>query len=190
LLALAPGVRAGAFRAPVVVDAKSGLSGAGRAPSESTHLAGAEEDVVAYGLAGHRHAPEVDAVLAALHPGGNGAVGPLTMVTHRLPMSRGLLADVYVRPALGWGLERLRSLYADTYAGSPFVRLVDTPPHTKATRGSNLCLLHLAQQGEGFVLLAALDNLGKGAAGQAIQNWNLTAGWDESAGLGGPALYP
>lgn len=190
LLALAPLARAGLVD-ELVVDAKSGVSGAGREPKLETHFSEANENLRAYGLGGHRHLAELLQELRALGAG-EGAVGSLVFTPHLVPMTRGLLATCYVRPTRPVEGGELARLYADAYDGEPFVRVVDGAPATKQVAGSNLVRLHArvdARSGR-IVALAAIDNLVKGAAGQAIQAFNVLADLPETAGLGQIALYP
>jgi N-acetyl-gamma-glutamyl-phosphate reductase len=194
ILALAPAVKAGLIEPEIIVDSKSGVSGAGRTLSLNTHFAEANEDATAYALEGHRHLPEIVQELKLLCP------EPLsvTFVPHLVPMTRGILTTGYASPASGKiaagkkGQEELRHLYLDFYKGEPFVKVVASPPHTKHTQGSNLCLIYPtidARTGR-LIVISSIDNLGKGAAGQAIQNMNLMLGLEETAGLEALALYP
>ena len=179
-LALAPLVRAGAIEAAgVIVDAASGVSGAGRVPRQVTHFATADEDFTAYGLLTHRHTPEIEQATGA----------SVIFTPHMAPMTRGILATCYARPSSGDDpLEVLREFYAN----EPFVFVGVDPPSTKATAGSNCA--HLTARRDprtGWVLvLCALDNLVKGASGQAVQCANLALGLDEAAGLPTVGLYP
>lgn len=180
-LALAPLVRAGVVEpAGVVVDAASGVSGAGRPPRANTHFNAVDEDFTAYGLLDHRHTPEIEQ-----------ATGARVLFTpHLAPMNRGILATVYARAATAdpAPLDVLRR----AYAGERFVVVDERPPSTKATLGSNCA--HLTARHDrrtGWVVaLCALDNLVKGAAGQAIQCANVALGVDEGAGLPVAGLYP
>jgi N-acetyl-gamma-glutamyl-phosphate reductase len=180
-LALAPLVRAGVVEPTgVVVDAASGASGAGRAPRPNTHFNAVDEDFSAYGLLTHRHTPEIEQATGA----------QVIFTPHLAPMNRGILATVYARPAVA-GPDPLATL-ASAYAGEPFVVVSERSPSTKATLGSNCA--HLTARHDprtGWVVaLAALDNLTKGAAGQAVQCANLALGLDETAGLPLAGLYP
>lgn len=187
VLALAPLVRAGAVSAEgIVVDAASGVSGAGRAPRDSLHFGQVDEDFTAYGLLTHRHTPEMEQELGAT----------VLFTPHLAPMVRGILATCYARPQGGNGgaatTEAVMDLLAAAYAGEPFVVVTKDPPSTKATRGSN-CVHVTARVDErtGWVVaLAALDNLVKGASGQAVQCANLALGLPENAGLPQAGLYP
>lgn len=180
-LALAPLVRAGAIEtAGIVVDAASGVSGAGRNPSPVTHYGSANEDFRAYGLLKHRHTPEIEQAIGA----------QVLFTPHLAPMTRGILATCYARPTAGAGdpLQLLKDFYKD----EPFVLVGDQPPSTKATAGSN-CAHLTARHDERtgwVVVLSALDNLVKGAAGQAVQCANLALGLPEATGLPTIGLYP
>jgi N-acetyl-gamma-glutamyl-phosphate reductase len=179
LLALAPLAEAG-LADDVVISAASGISGAGRGGGERLAFVTVDENFSPYGVDGHRHAPEIVQELAEL-----GSSAPVSFVPHLLPLDQGLLASCYVRLARGVGEEELRSLYAERYADEPFVELVDEPPGVRDVRDTNLCRVHVSLDGAGRALaFAAIDNLWKGAAGQAIQNLNLMLGLPETEGLG------
>ncbi len=176
LLALAPLVRAAAIQTDgIVVDAASGVTGAGRAPKSNTTFGAVNEDFCAYGLLNHRHTPEIQQALGA----------SVLFTPHLAPMSRGILATCYARPLEGVSQEDLRDVYADTYADEPFVSVFPEPPSTKDTLGSNSAHLsvHLDPRTGWVLALCALDNLGKGAAGQAIQCANVICGLPETTGL-------
>jgi N-acetyl-gamma-glutamyl-phosphate reductase len=180
-LALAPLVRAGVVRPEgVVVDAASGVSGAGRGLKPSNHFNAVDEDFSAYGLLSHRHTPEIEQATGA----------QVIFTPHLAPMNRGILVTVYARPAVAdpAPLEVL----AGAYAGERFVVVSERSPSTKATLGSNCAHLTARHDGRtGWVIaLCALDNLTKGAAGQAIQCANVALGLDEGAGLPTAGLYP
>jgi N-acetyl-gamma-glutamyl-phosphate reductase len=179
LLALAPLAEAG-LADDVVISAASGVSGAGRGGGERLAFVTVDENFSPYGVDGHRHAPEIVQELAEL-----GSSAPVSFVPHLLPLDQGLLASCYVRLARGVGEEELRSLYEERYADEPFVELVDEPPGVRDVRDTNLCRVHVSLDGAGRALaFAAIDNLWKGAAGQAIQNLNLMLGLPETEGLG------
>jgi N-acetyl-gamma-glutamyl-phosphate reductase len=179
LLALAPLARAGAI-ADVVVDVKSGVSGAGRAASQRTHFVTVDENVVAYGVAGHRHAPELDQELAVL-----GAPVTATVQPHLLPLDQGELVSCYVTPSRPWTQDELDAAYGAWAAGHPFIELSEVPPGVRDVRDTNVCRLHVRADGRtGKVLVfSAIDNLWKGAASQAVQNLNLMFGLPETAGI-------
>jgi N-acetyl-gamma-glutamyl-phosphate reductase len=178
ILALAPLVRE-SWVADAVVDAKSGVSGAGREATERTHFVSADENVNAYAIDGHRHAPEIDQELGAL-----GLERRVTFVPHLLPLDQGLLASCYVTPSREVGGEEVGELFRDAYGGERFIELAGTPPGVRDVRDTNICRIHATTGPEGRVLVfAAIDNLWKGAAGQAIQNLNLMLGLGEAEGL-------
>lgn len=189
ILALAPVVKAKLIEHDIVIDSKSGVSGAGRTLTLPTHFSEANEDVSAYALEGHRHLPEITQELGHLY-----ADKPLsvTFVPHLIPMTRGILTTCYAKLAGDKGIEAIRKLYRDFYKDAPFVRVADSPPHTKQTLGSNLCLVYptVDQRTGKLVVISAIDNLVKGAAGQAIQNMNLMLGFPETTGLEALAIYP
>ena len=179
LLALAPMAEAGLI-GELVIDAKSGVSGAGRGAAEQLSFVNVTEDFAPYAVAGHRHQPEIAQELQRL-----GGPGELTFVPHLLPLDQGLLASCYVRLAREIGEEELRALYDERYRAEPFVEVVETPPGVRGVRDTNLCRVHVALDREGAraVAFAAIDNLWKGAAGQAVQNLNVMLGLDEATGL-------
>jgi N-acetyl-gamma-glutamyl-phosphate reductase len=198
ILGLAPLAAAGWLDGDVIVDAKSGVSGAGRTLKLGSHFSEVDENLGAYGLDGHRHQPEMVQELGALAGNGGTTIG-VTFVPHLIPMVRGMFATCYapLRPsALPSDREAatstLRQTYGDFYEGHPFAKLAGSPPSTKQTLGSNACLLYPnvdAMTGQ-VTVLSALDNLGKGAAGGAVQCLNLMFGLDERAGLSAVGVYP
>ncbi len=184
-LALAPLVRAGAIdRRGVIVDAASGVSGAGRVPKPSSHFATVDEDFTAYGLLDHRHTPEMQEQIDA----------EILFTPHLAPMNRGILATCYARPADGFDPNRTRVLdvLSEFYDGEPFVVVSDTVPSTKATLGSNS--VHVTARFDertGYiVVISALDNLCKGASGGALQAANVALGLPEESGLSRIGVYP
>ena len=198
LLALAPAVKGGIVGPELIIDSKSGVSGAGRTVDLAHHFAEANESVSAYGLGGHRHLPEIVQELAAMWPrrvGEEPDTQPIvTFTPHLIPMTRGILSTCYATLVAGTvrsGEEAL-DLYREFYKGEPFVRVVDSPPATKQVSGSNMCLVYptVDPRTERLVVVSVIDNLVKGAAGQAIQNMNAMLGLPETAGLETPAVYP
>jgi len=192
ILALAPAVKAGLIGPDIIIDSKSGISGAGRTLNLTTHYPEAVDNVSAYALGGHRHLPEITQELKALAPSLSLSV---TFVPHMVPMTRGILSSCYAWPEAGkisGGERGLRQLYREFYRGEPFIKVVDVPPQTKQTWGSNLCLIHpTIDPGTGrLVIISCLDNLVKGAAGQAIHNMNLMCGLPETMGLEALPIYP
>ena len=193
ILALAPVVKEGLIKPDIVIDSKSGVSGAGRTLSQQTHYSEVNEDVTAYALDGHRHLPEIIQELKRLHPGQSPSV---TFVPHLIPMTRGILTTCYAPLVSGKAADsekkKLKQLYLDFYQDEPFVKVVELPPHTKHTWGNNLCLIHptVDQRTGRLIVISCIDNLVKGAAGQAIQNMNLMLGLPETTGLQALAIYP
>jgi N-acetyl-gamma-glutamyl-phosphate reductase len=170
----------------LVVDAKSGVSGAGRQAQLRTLLGEAGENFSVYGLPGHRHHPEISQALAQV---AGQSVG-LVFVPHLLPMVRGMEASVYAD--LVHGDVDLQSLYERRYADDPFVDVlpVGALPETKSVRGTNMCRIGVYRSGDTAIVLSVIDNLTKGASGQAIQNMNLMLGLEETLGLQGAAVLP
>jgi len=174
--------------ATIIIDAKTGVSGAGRGGGESKFgYAEVNEDLVPYGLLKHVHIPEMTKTIEQL---GGGAKAQLVFTPHLVPMTRGILATCYARGKAT--TEQLIDLARKFYSGRPFVRVTTQPPHTKWATGSNLAFVSYAADPERNLIVAmgVVDNLGKGAAGQAIQNANLITGQPETAGLEGMALWP
>ncbi|MEM9714350.1 MAG: N-acetyl-gamma-glutamyl-phosphate reductase [Actinomycetota bacterium] len=175
-LALAPLVRLGLVEPTgIVVDAASGLTGAGRGLKHTTQFATADEDFTAYGLVSHRHTPEMEQAIGA----------QLLFTPHLAPMNRGILATCYARPTGETSTAVLLDALAGFYADEPFVVVREAPPSTKATTGSNTCHVsaRFDERTGTVIVLSALDNLVKGTSGQAIQVLNLLAGDDETLGL-------
>ena len=190
ILALAPAVKAGITETEIIVDSKSGVSGAGRTLKLGSHYSEVNEDISAYALEGHRHLPEITQELGLINKGKPLSV---TFVPHLTPMTRGILSTCYAMlTADKMGAEELQGLYRDFYKDEPFVRVTEQPPHTKQTWGSNMCLVHptIDRRTGRLVVISCIDNLVKGAAGQAIQNMNLMLGLPETMGLEGLAVYP
>jgi N-acetyl-gamma-glutamyl-phosphate reductase len=193
-LALAPLLRAGLVEPTgIVVDAASGASGAGRGPKPTTTFCTVDEDFTAYGLLTHRHTPEIEQALSAGAAGG--ADVQIVFTPHMAPMSRGILATCYARPASqagGLTTGQLLEVLDEAWRDEPFVVAGDRSPSTKATLGSNA--VHVtarADERTGWVIaIAALDNLVKGASGQAVQCANILAGLPETTGLATTGLYP
>lgn len=177
LLALAPLAAAGVIvaGADLVVDAKSGVSGAGKTPSERTHFSECHGSVSAYGVFDHRHGAEIE----------QGIGGPVTFVPHLVPLDRGILATMYVRLVAGTTEGALLEIYQRAYAEATFVRLVGASlPEIKHVAHTNFCDLGWRVDASGrAVLVSVIDNLVKGAAGQAVQNMNVMMGLDERLGL-------
>jgi N-acetyl-gamma-glutamyl-phosphate reductase len=184
-LALAPLVRAGVVEPTgVIVDAASGVSGAGRKLAHTTQFNTVDEDFVAYGLLTHRHTPEMEQATGA----------QVLFTPHLAPMNRGILATCYARPAPGATLatEDVMGVLHEAYADEPFVVVSQASPSTKATYGSNAAhVTARVDERTGWVLaLCAIDNLGKGASGQAVQCANIALGLPEGLGLSAIGVYP
>jgi N-acetyl-gamma-glutamyl-phosphate reductase len=172
----------------LIADAKSGVSGAGRKAEVATLLCEAGDSFKAYGVAGHRHLPEIKQGLASI----SGAPVGLTFVPHLLPMIRGIHATLYAR--LTANVSDIQALYEKTYQNEPFVDVLPagSHPETRSVRGANMCRMavHRPQGGDTVVILSVIDNLVKGAAGQAVQNMNIMCGLPETTGLNHIALLP
>jgi N-acetyl-gamma-glutamyl-phosphate reductase len=188
LLALAPLARAGLL-GDVVIDAKSGVSGAGRDVRAEMMFGEVNESVRAYGVGGHRHVAEVEQELGRA---AGAPIQPVDFLPHLIPMTRGILAACHVRPSRPTTQAELDAIYAEAYGAERFVRVVDSPPATKHVTGSNHCLVHPRwDERTGRVLvIAVLDNLVKGAAGQAVQAFNALFGLPEECGLEQLPLAP
>lgn len=174
----------------IVIDAKSGVSGAGRALSLNTHYCEVNESIKAYGVASHRHTPEIEQELSRL-------VGEPVVVSftpHLVPMTRGILCTIYARLTCPAETEELLELYRRFYAQEKFVRVLPSGmlPATKMVAGSNHCDIGLVvdRRTQRVIVISAIDNLLKGAAGQAVQNMNIMFGLPEETGLIGPGVYP
>jgi N-acetyl-gamma-glutamyl-phosphate reductase len=176
ILALAPLAEAG-LAEDVVVSAASGVSGAGRVAGDRFHFVSVDENFTPYGIEGHRHLPEIVQEL-------DGA-GRVTFIPHLVPLDQGLMASCFVTTSRDVEAEELRRLYVERYDGEPFVEVVDSPPGVREVRDTNLCRIHVAvdERTGRAMAFAAIDNLWKGAAGQAIQNLNLMLGFEETDGL-------
>ena len=177
ILALAPAVAAGLVGSDIVVDGKSGVSGAGRSLGMGVHFSEVNESLGAYSIAGHRHLPELTQELEALA----GKALRVTFVPHLVPMTRGILATCYFD--LKGSLADLQEAYRTFYSGQPFTKVLGHTPTTKLASHSNLCLVNVAAQGQKAVVTAALDNLVKGASGQGVECFNVAFGFDRTTGL-------
>lgn len=184
VLPLAPLLRSGLVTSEsIIVDAASGVSGAGRSPKATTHFGSVDENYSAYGLFDHRHTPEIEQTLAA----------QVIFTPHLVPMNRGILTTCYARPAeASVTTDDLRGALHAAFDDTTFVTVVDEPPHTKATLGSNVAHVWAGRDDRtGWVVaMGALDNLVKGASGQAIQCANIVSGFEESLGLPTVGMMP
>lgn len=175
----------------IVIDAKSGISGAGRSPALPYHFPEAHESLEPYKIGQHRHIPEIEQELSAL-PGSPGRI-TVAFTPHLVPMNRGILSTAYCKLTRGMPTPDLRALYGDFYKGARFVRLFEKPvPNPRYVKGSNYCDIGVYTDARAgwVVTVAAVDNLVKGAAGQAIQAMNLMMGLPEETGLTAPGSYP
>lgn len=180
ILALAPLVEAGLVE-DVVIDAKSGTSGAGRDAGEALSFVNTTGNVRPYSPRGHRHRPEILERLAKIAPGG---VAPsLAFVPHLVPLDQGELVSCHVRTTREVDQDELDRIYGQAYEAEPFVRVVASPPGTRDVLGTNDCHIHAVAGDDRVVVFSAIDNLWKGASGQAVQNLNLMLGIEEAEGL-------
>jgi N-acetyl-gamma-glutamyl-phosphate reductase len=191
LLALAPAIIEKAIdQASIIADAKSGLTGAGKVPSRTTHFAEMNENFKIYKVNGHQHTPEIEQQLRIWDEG----VKPITFSTHLMPINRGIFATVYANVNSGFNTEKMIELYQQAYAKSPFVRVrkMGQYPAVKEVCGSNYCDigLNVDERTGRVTIVAVIDNLMKGAAGQAVQNANIMLGMSQETGLNIAPVYP
>ena len=171
-------------RQGIIIDAKSGISGAGRSPKLTTHFPECNESLSAYSVGRHRHTPEIDQVLTEVgQRRGPGEPVEVIFTPHLIPMDRGILATIYAHPREAVSEHDLRDLYRTFYADSPFIRVVDHLPSTKDSVYTNFCDITVRVVRGKVLVLACLDNLVKGAAGVAVQNFNLMYGYPETTAL-------
>jgi N-acetyl-gamma-glutamyl-phosphate reductase len=179
ILAIAPLLKEGLIENDVIVNAVTGASGAGKNPSAKFHFPNMNENFFAYGIGSHRHMPEIEQIASSV------AGKPVTVLfqPHAGPFDRGILSTVYCKPKGKITNEQLTNLYKDFYAGEPFVQVCSTSPNVKDVAGTNYCHVFAAAVKGKVVCFSAIDNLIKGASGQAIQNMNIIFGLDETLGL-------
>ncbi len=171
----------------IIIDAKSGTSGAGRTPGINTHFPEANEGLMAYNIGSHRHLPEINQEITKL-----GKIKTKTIFTpYLLPISRGILTTIYLPLNKKMSVQQMRSIYK-IYQDEPFIRMIEASPNLSQIKGTNYCDIALFSSASGrtAILISAIDNLVKGAAGQAIQNMNIMMGWEETLGLSNPGLFP
>ena len=189
LLSLLPGVEAGLFDLDrIIIDAKSGVTGAGRKAKEGLIYSEVADGAHAYGVGTHRHAPEIDQMLERV----SGTATTVSFTPHLIPMNRGMITTSYVTLKPGQTIDDVRTAYAAKYKDAPFVRIMATVPQTRHVRGSNLFSLGIFEDrvpGQ-VIIIGVIDNLVKGSAGQAIQNYNVAQGWDETLGLTALPIFP
>ena len=194
ILAMAPAVKLGLIEPDIIIDSKSGISGAGRGLSMSTHYSEVNENTMAYSLSGHRHLPEITQELSLLTE----QTLELTFLTHLVPMTRGILSSCYSKlkaeatSSDNTSVSHIREVYEEFYKAHPFVVITDTPPQTKQTLGNNQCLIYptIDPRTNRLIVISCIDNLVKGAAGQAVQNMNLMYQLPEQTALESLAVYP
>lgn len=163
----------------IIIDSKSGVSGAGRTPKQSTHFPECNESVSAYSVGQHRHTPEIEQVLSDVA----GETVEVVFTPHLIPMDRGILSTIYATPHRPFSEEQLLELYREYYARAPFVRVVEHVPSTKDSAGTNFCDITLRRVRDRVVIISCEDNLVRGASGVAVQNFNRMYGFDEKTGL-------
>jgi N-acetyl-gamma-glutamyl-phosphate reductase len=174
VLALQPLVAGGLLEPGIIIDAKSGISGAGKTPSERTHFSECHDSLSAYGVFAHRHAAEIEQELGV----------PVTFVPHLVPLNRGIFETIYARLRPGVDTAAVEGALTEAYAGSPFVRLTGAElPEIKHVAHTNFCDIGWRVKDTQLVMAVVIDNLVKGAAGQAIQNFNVVFGFDETTAL-------
>jgi N-acetyl-gamma-glutamyl-phosphate reductase len=184
LLALAPLLKKGLLDpTTLVADSKSGVSGAGRSLALASHYCEVNESFKPYKVADHRHNPEMDAILSREAQ----KEVSITFVPHLVPMTRGMLTTIYATPTADLAAKDVRDCYTEAYSQRPFIRLCSDGrlPDTLNVRGTNYCDIgfKIDERNNRLILVSAIDNLVKGAAGQAVQNMNIMMGFDETAGL-------
>ena len=179
LLPIVPLVSAGLVESNIVVDSKSGVSGAGRSPKPHLHFPECNESVMAYAVGSHRHQPEIEHIVSRA----TGTETEITFTPHLIPMERGILSTIYLRPVGKVGSPEIAQCLREKYDSEPFVRLRDQPPTTRDVSHSNFCDLYVAENRNRVIIISAIDNLIKGASGAAVQNFNLMFGYPETTGL-------
>jgi len=182
ILGAYPALKAGLAKPEgIIIDSKSGITGAGVKPSAVNMYSNVNENFKAYGLKSHRHSIEIQENLSH----GNAELDALQFTPHLLPIDRGILSTIYMRASEGVTVERLRLAYAEAYDQEPFVRLVNQAPSVKDVRGSNFCNVYVDydERTKNIIVISAIDNLVKGAAGQAVHNMNIKLGFEETLGI-------
>lgn len=190
LLAIAPLVRSGMIEEDsIIIDAKSGVSGAGKTPTTMTHFPELYDNLHIYKVNEHQHVPEIEQMLTEWNSGSQ----PITFSAHLIPISRGIMITLYAKVKQKMEIKQLQKLYEETYEQSPFIRICTQGkfPSPKEVRGSNYCDIGIAydERAERVTVVSVIDNMMKGAAGQAIQNANIIAGLEETTGLQHMPLY-
>lgn len=191
VLSLGPAFAADLITPDIIIDAKSGISGAGRSPSRRVHFVEIYDSITAYNITSkHRHVAEMEQELVAVSP--DDTFPEITFIPHLVSMNRGILATCYATLRPGVTAAQVQAAYRERYAGEPFVHVIERPPETSWVLGSNSCLIYLfADEARGrLIVIGAIDNLMKGGAGQAIQNANIMYGLHENAGLARAGVWP
>jgi len=172
----------------IIIDSKSGVTGAGVKPGAVNHFSNVNDNFKAYGISTHRHTIEIKENAETL----SGSAASIQFTPHLLPVDRGILSTIYARPAEEVSAEKIKRAFSDFYESEPFVRLRDTPPSIKQVRGTNYCDIFATfdETTGNIIVVSVIDNLVKGAAGQAVQNMNLMLGLDETLGLNQVPLQP
>ena len=189
ILALAPLLSAKLIEtAPIIVDSKSGVTGAGVKPKVATHFSNVHDNFKAYGLKNHRHTIEIEEIADKIAT----TKTTIQFTPHLLPVDRGILTTVYARPVTSVNDKFLKEHYEDFYDNAPFVHITNTPPSIKDVRATNYCNIYVTYDPRTnlIVVVSVIDNLVKGAAGQAVQNMNILFGWDETTGLKHMPIHP
>jgi len=189
ILALAPALKEGFLDIKgIYVDSKSGVTGAGAKPNKVTHFPRANEDFRAYKIGSHRHTPEMEEVLSRYSE----KEINLLFTPHLVPLNRGILTTIYCHASKEVTQDRLQKTYKENYGKEPFIRLRKNPPNVQSVRGSNYCDIYpkMIERANQIVITSAIDNLVKGASGQAVQNMNIMLGYDEKEGINHIPLSP
>ncbi len=191
LLSLAPAFDAEMVEVEsVIIDAKSGVTGAGRKASDSLIYSQITDGAHAYGVGVHRHAPEIDQFLTYI----SGHETLVSFTPHLIPMNRGMITTSYLKLKDGYDIDALRQVYKDRYEDEPFVSVLPAGevPHSRHVKGSNMCRIGLFEDRKSghIIIVSVIDNLTKGSSGQAVQNYNVSQGWSETLGLTDIALFP
>lgn len=189
ILALYPALKEGLIdEGSIVIDSKSGVSGAGRKAELTYSFCEINESFRAYGITTHRHTPEIEQVLSEI----SGNPVRVNFTPHLIPLNRGILTTAYARLKKDISEDEVVNLYKDVYRNEPFIRISDTPPDTKFVKGTNFCDIKpvINKRTKTFIVISAIDNLVKGAAGQAVQNMNIMLGIEETKALKGVSLFP
>lgn len=187
ILGLAPLLNEGLIEPNVIVDSKSGITGAGVKASSTTHFPNVNDNFKAYSVKTHRHTIEIETTLNKI-----GEALTVQFTPHLLPVDRGIVSTIYSKPKEGVDTGRIAEVFKAFYENEPFVRLTEQPPAIKDVRGTNYCDIYCTydERTNNFITISAIDNLVKGAAGGAVQNMNLLFGWDETTGLGHVPMNP